>query len=189
MIIPLYNRHTKGSLSQKEKKQALKNKNYKRLDLENSNLGHNIEAILAHSHNLAHCWIVGSYCEDKSIPSSTDYTEVLIEYLREEKGITCEFHYGKEYAVSLDSDALICEKTYNLTTHIYKEARKRYKLKAKDIIADVTGGLKSMNLGMVMACMHEDQEIQIIGGKYNLNGTFCFKEKPYPIKIYFKVKK
>jgi len=189
LIVPLYTSYSKKNITEKEKKQALKNKDYKKLDLEKSNLGHNIEAIKANSHNLEHCWLTSSHSSDAANNQcSIGYTEVLIEYLRNEENISCEFHYGEKYAVSLDSDALICEKTYDMTTNIYKEARKKYKLKPKDIIADVTGGIKSMNLGMVMACMHEDQEIQIIGRKYDSNGKISISDKPYPIKIYFAPK-
>ena len=87
----------------------------------------------------------------------------------------------------MDDDALICDKAYQITNNIFEVARKNYKLKPKDIIVDVTGGTRSMNLGLTLASLHKDRDIQIIGTSYNDDGS-PIPSGSYPLKICFNPK-
>ncbi|NKQ38575.1 MAG: hypothetical protein HF967_03715 [Methanosarcinales archaeon] len=192
-IIIIISQYKKTKLMKEEDiKNALNQKKYEMFDLENSNLGHNIKSILTHSTKLKHCWIVGSYVKDsKSITSSSiNFIEILIEYLKQEKNLQCTFHYGKQYAIPISNDALICKKSYKLTNDIFIEAKEDYNLIPKDIIVDVTGGTKSMNLGLILASLHKDKDLQIIGSDYDLNGD-VIRDKSRSIRIHFspKIKK
>ncbi|MCL0066852.1 hypothetical protein M1N54_03080 [Thermodesulfovibrionales bacterium] len=147
----------------------LQQKKYQEFDFQNSNFEHTIKAIEAHSTKLDHCWIIGSHATSVRA-SSVEFIETFVEYLKEEKGINCQFHYGEEYAIPINNDALICKKAYELANEIYGKAKK-HNLSPKDIIVDVTGGIKSMNLGFTLAALHEDRDIQVIGSKYNDRGN------------------
>lgn len=188
LIMSLYSSRSEKTkhLTGEEIKDALTMKDYTALDIENSNLGHGITSILTHADKLEHCWIIGSCAKDSNTPCSIDYEETFIEYLKKEKDLTCQFHCGDYYAVPLDDDALICNKAYQITNDIFLEAKKQYKLNPKDIIVDVTGGIKSMNLGLILASLHKDRDIQIIGNRYDDKGRLI--GEPYPVKIHFKPK-
>lgn len=143
---------------------------YDKLDLEKSNLATAIKAVMSHSSRLAHCWLIGTSSADGSQPGSADYEPVLIEYLKKEKGLTCEFHSGIEYAIPLDDDALVCLKTYDLVQRIYREAKERFEIEPREMIADFTGCPRSMTLGLILSCLGEDQNIQLMGTRYDLAG-------------------
>ena len=176
-------------MQEKEIKEALEEKNYEAFDLEKSNLGHSIKSVLTHSAKLEHCWIIGSYAEDSSsvMSSSINFIETFIEYLKKEKGVECEFHHGEKYAIPMHDDASICGKAYELTNEIFTEAKKGHKLEPKDIIVDVTGGTKSMNLGLTLASLHKDRDIQVIGTEYDRDGNPVADES-YPVRIHFEPK-
>ena len=173
---------TAGKLSPEEREKAAIEKNYHILDLENSNLQPVIEAICSHKSELQHCWLVGTTNTEKA-KGSIMYQDVLIEFLRKEKGVNCEFYFGEEYAIPVDDDALICEKTYKMIKEIFGRASS-FGLQVKDIIADFTGGMRSMVAGMVLSCLDRDNDIQLVGTKYN---SIAQPEGPlFPIHISFE---
>ncbi|MCL0062228.1 hypothetical protein M1N62_04615 [Thermodesulfovibrionales bacterium] len=194
-IILLMSRYTSfsgaiKSMEEKEIKKALEQKKYEVFDLENSSLGHGVRSMLTHSAKLRHCWIIGSYAENSSsvISSSINFIETFVEYLKQEKGLEeCSFYYGKQYAIPMNDDNLICNRAYELTNDIFTEAKKDYKLTPKDIIVDVTGGTLSMSLGLTLASLHKDRDIQVIGAEYDRDGR-AIPDKSYPVRIHFEPK-
>ncbi len=143
---------------------------YRSLDLENSNLGTAINAVVGHAPKLEHCWLIGTTSTDPAQPGSLDYEPVLIRFLTDQKKLTCEFHSGPEYAIPLDDDALVCPKTYDLVKRIYKRAKEEHKIETGDMIADFTGCPRSMTLGLILACLSTDQNIQLMGTRYDGSG-------------------
>jgi len=168
-FVSIYNPHSSSiarKLTQDEIIAAVHNKDYRLLDLENTNFKTVIGAVCTHKDApIKHCWLVGTV-DAEGRAGSTMYQDMLVEYLRIEKKINCEFHFGADYAISIDDDALICDKTYNMIQRIYHEAA-TFGLDGKDIIADFTGGMRSMPAGMILACLHRDNDIQLMGTKYN----------------------
>lgn len=156
---------TAKKLSIEEIKKAANSLDYYSLDLEKSNLQPAIEAIYCHKEKLKHCWLIGTTNVSKK-EGSVMYQDVLIQFLKKEKGINCDFHYGQDYAIPLDDDALVCKKTYEILTRIFEEASS-CGLECKDIIADYTSGIRSMVAGMILSCLHRDNDIQLIGTRYN----------------------
>ena len=152
-------------LSLVERENAAKNLDYRILDIENSNLRPTIEAINCHKTKIKHCWLIGTF-DTKKKKGSVTYQDVFIEYLKKEKSINCDFHYGQDYAIPLDDDALICKKTYEILKKIFEETSS-LGLECKDIIADYTSGIRSMAAGMILSCLHSDNDIQLMGTKYN----------------------
>lgn len=154
------------NLSQEQKEEAARKRDYHTLDLENTNMRPVIEAICSHKDApLEHCWLIGT-TEVETGKGSTMYQDVLVEFLKKEKGIRSKFHYGEGYSIPIQDDALICEKTYNKIKEIFKEAS-LYGLEGKDLIADFTGGIRSMTAGMILSCLHSDSDVQLIGTKYD----------------------
>lgn len=184
-LVSLYNpikKADKPDLSQQEREEAANRKDYKTLDLETSNLQTVIEAICSHRYALQHCWLIGT-TDSENTKGSIIYQDALIEFLRKEKGINCNFHYGKDYAIPLDDDALICEKTYRMIKRILIEAS-AFGIEGKDIIADYSGGFRSMVSGMILAYLHGDNDIQLMGTKYDV---FARPKGPlFPINISFE---
>lgn len=174
------NSESAKKLSPEEWAEAAIKKNHAVLDLENSNLQPVIESIVSHSKNLEHCWLIGTM-ETQKVKGSILYQEVLIEYLKQKKGITCNFHHGEKYAIPLIDDALVCEKSYKMVRKIYEEAL-ALGLTEKDIIVDFTGGVRSIMAGQILSCLHADNDIQLMGTKYDV---FCRPEGPPFPNIYF----
>lgn len=156
-------------LTTDQRREAAERADYRTLDIEKSNLQTAIKAVVSHSSKLEHCWLVATTAKDKSIPISLIYVGALVAFLEKEKGVKCKFHYGPKYAVPLDDDALVCPKTYELIKNIFKEARE-LGLGPRDMLADFTGCPRSMTLGMILACLDADQDIQFIGTRYDGEG-------------------
>jgi hypothetical protein len=157
---------------------------YKKLDLENSNLATAINAAVGHASRLEHCWLIGTISTDLHQPGSIDYEPALVEFLKKEKNLACEFHSGPEYAIALDDDALVCTKTYDLVRRLYRQAASDFKIAPSDMIADFTGCPRSMTLGLILACLSVDKNIQLMGTRYDGAGRPV--GQPVPIIFSFE---
>ncbi|MEM1279183.1 MAG: hypothetical protein AAGG53_03980 [Cyanobacteria bacterium P01_H01_bin.152] len=169
-FVPLY-RPKRGTaaaaLSPQERQTAIETLDFDRLQLEESNLEPTITAICAHQTQLRHCWLIATLGAEA--PGSLPYARLLAEYLHQRKGLTCDFHYGQQYAVPLEDDALVLSKTYDLVRQVFAES-KRYNILQRGIVADITTGFRSMTLGMVLASLDRSRDIEFIGTRYNSDG-------------------
>ena len=170
-FVPLFNPKRESSaaqLSMDERLDAARNLDFERLHLEESNLEPTIKAIRTHAQEgtLKHCWLLATV--GQNAPGSLPYARLLAEYLSQE-GLGCEFHYGDRYTIPLDDDALVLSKTYDLVKRVLEEAN-QLKITARDLVADITTGFRSMTLGMVLACLSRERDIEFIGTRYNEAG-------------------
>ena len=169
-FVPLY-RPKRGTaaaaLTPEERQTAVDALDFDRLQLEESNLEPTIAAICAHQSQLQHCWLIATLGAEA--PGSLPYARLLAEYLRQRKGLTCDFHYGQQYAVPLEDDALVLSKTYDLIRRVFTES-KRHNIPQHGIVADITTGFRSMTLGMVLASLDRSRDIEFIGTHYNSDG-------------------
>ena len=154
-------------LSAVERLEAIKNLDFDRLGVEESNLQPTIEAICSHQSRLKYCWLLAT--EGTSTVSSLPYTQFLVEYLQQRRGVDCNFYYGDNYTISMDDDALVLGKTYDLVHRIFQKEVKN-KLPAQQMVADISTGVRSMILGMVLACLDEERDIEFVGSKYENDG-------------------
>jgi hypothetical protein len=143
---------------------------YDDLDLPNSNLAPAIEAVVTHASKLEHCWLIGTTSADAKQPGSVAYIPILETYLQQEGNVKCQFHSGPEWQLPLDDDALVFSKTLELVRKAFAEA-KELKLAAEDLVADFTGGVRGMTLGMILGCLDSDRDIEMIGAHYGPDGT------------------
>ena len=140
---------------------------FEQLQLEASNLQPTITAIMSHATRLEHCWLLAT--SGQTAPGSLAYARLLAVYLRQQKGLRCKIHYGQAFTISLDDDALVLSKTYRQVQRIIAQTT-RLGLSPREIVADITTGVRSMTLGMVLACLDGDQDVEFVGTHYNAQG-------------------
>jgi hypothetical protein len=152
-----------------ERERAVETLDFDHLDIEQSNLLPTIHAILDHKERLEHCWLISTVNKDPRTPGSLPYARLLAEYLRQRKGLRCEFHCDAQYAIALDDDSLVLRKAYDKVRQAFREAAE-LKIPPRDMVADITTGIRSMPFGMILACLHRDQDIEFVGTRYDDRG-------------------
>lgn len=151
-----------------ERAAAIEQLDFDRLDLENSNLNPLIQAIIAHSSRLEHCWLIAT--ESAADPGSLPCARLLAEYLRRRKGLgSCIFHNGKDYVVRLDDFALVADKTYSKMQEILKEIEQLH-YPGPEVIADITAGIRTMSMSMILSCLDKEHDVQMMGTRYDEQG-------------------
>jgi len=169
-FVPLYTpkRGTPAdTLSPQQRMEAVEKLDFDALQLEQSNLEPTIRAVATHAGRLVRCWLLSTAGKDTA--GALPYARLLAEYLRQRKGVTCEFSYGRDYCIPLEDDALVLTKTYEQVRMVLQEAAKA-KFTPRDMVADITTGFRSMTLGMVLACLSKDRDIQFVGTRYDARG-------------------
>lgn len=177
-----------------ERVAAAKNLDYETLRLEESNMTPLIQAVDAHARQLKHCWLIATLVQDGETgqvnegQSSLTYAPLVERYLREKVGLKdCRFHSGERYALTVErDDALLADRARALVEQIYAEANKKeIGLKDRDIVADITGGMRSIAMGVIMACLDKRRVVQFIGSAYDAHGRPA--GKPLPILLKYTV--
>ncbi len=156
-----------AKLSPEERRAAMQRFDFAALDVENSNLQPTLVAIDNHKGKLKHCWLL-STTSDKGF-GSKEFAEFLVEYLRQVKHISCEYYYRERYAISLDTDAEVLKKTFDLVREVFAEAAAKG-LQPEDVVVDITPGIRSMALGATLACLDAEHLIEFVGTRYDENG-------------------
>lgn len=165
-FVSLYN--NPGRLTPEELQTAIGQLDFDRLQLENSNLQPMLKAVQAHASQIQHCWLLATVGEKS--PGSLPYATVIAEYLRQRRGLQCQFYYGEPYVVTLDDDTAVLSRTYDLLVkRVFRESA-RLGLTSQDLVADITAGFRSMTLGMVLACLDKERDIEFIGTQYREDG-------------------
>lgn len=154
---------------------------YQGLDFELSNLGTVITAATAHRSALQHCWLIATSGER----GSADFIPALVNYLRQEKGLTCEFHTDGYQLEVQRNDTEVVEDARALVEQIFTEAH-ALKLQDTDMLADITAGLRSLSLGMTLACLDQARDLQFVGTTYGPDGRPA--GEPLPAIYHFETK-
>ena len=80
-----------------------------------------------------------------------------------------ELGYGVElHPIALEATTI--EATYRAVDRIYRVEAEPSDLRPDDIMADLTGGLKTMTAGMVMACLSHGRPLEYIESNRNAEG-------------------
>ncbi|MCA9997001.1 MAG: hypothetical protein KDE56_14685 [Anaerolineales bacterium] len=162
------NPQAQGGVDVARRVTAAQKGDYEALNLENSNLAAIIATITAHAYRLEHCWLIATTTGSPDTSSLT-YLPPLIAYLQNKHGLQIQYHTGTNYAIRIDrDDALITNQTRSLVNRIYEEAHS-LKLAERDVVADFSGGYRSMTLGMILACLNKGRDIQFAGTRYDAN--------------------
>ncbi len=152
--------------------QAVKNLDYVALDLDNTRnttLGHPIRAIKAHQKKLERCWLISTQARTPGKRQSFDYAPVIEKYIKDQINPNIAVHW-KEYILTLDIEEKVCRDAYRLVQQIYSEAN-RLGIKKNEMITDVTGGVRGIMLGAVLACLDKDEDVEYIGADYDEAGN------------------
>lgn len=146
------------------------------------------------SGNLRHCWLI---CSDQSFEKA----EILLDRLKDD-GVTdrVRFHYGFDY---LMKDLNFSGKPISLVLRgneiddpnavrrlvdcIYADAAK-YGLQESEVIADYTGGIKSMTAGMVLACTDPGRRLEYLRSQYTANNQIDASQSPEVVEVLISYK-
>lgn len=184
-FVPLYNPmdgNPAKDLKPAERRAAVMNKDLDKLCLDmNSNFRPTITAIRAHAPKLEHVWLIAT----QGRAGSEADAEVLAEYLRRAPDLKCQVHTGR-YAVHLDDDINITRKVRDNVKEIFNEAARDWGIAENEMVCDITSGIRSMPLGMILACVNEDQDIEFVGGHYDEDGK-VIDEKLTPAIYQFEI--
>lgn len=168
-FVPLFTQQGER-LAPEECKKAMAALDFDRLNLENSNLAPTIKAILTHASRLEHVWLLSTTGKDAegSLPAA----RLLAEYLRQRKGLTCQFHFGDDLSIVMDDDTEVLQKTYEVVRSVFTaaETSREINLPPREMIANITTGFRSMTLGMVLACLDREHDIEFVGTHYGPDG-------------------
>jgi len=99
---------------------------------------------------LRHCWLIGS--QGGSLPQAE-----AIQAHYAGSGLTIE--------VKTVYDAFGVQETYDLVRRIYEAEIGKAGLRTQDVIADFTGGVKTMSTGMLLACAQVGAPMQYMLGE------------------------
>lgn len=148
--------------------------------------------------NLRHCWILCS--GEQILKSAQQMIKKLInqpdpkEISPLQWVLTCPESSDRQLIVTfklLDPfDIDNPNVTFDLINRIYQEAEAA-EIESEQIIADYTGGTKSMTAGMVLACAGPDRQLQFMKpGAYLEDGRADREVEPIPtmVDIVFKIK-
>ena len=173
-------------LKPEEREKAIQEGNIAALDLERSNLGQTLKALRSHREKLDHCWLIGTQSQDSRFPGSDRFAPLVARYAIENGLVRpeCKFHFGTKYSVVLDDDVLVFNKSMGLVRAAFREAVD-LGLAPSDVVADITSGVRSMPLGMTLACLDGYRDIEILGAKYGPDGK-VIPDKAFPIIFSFE---
>jgi hypothetical protein len=145
--------------------------------------------------NLKHCWVISG--NTQGLESAQKMIDNLVKDLQIGDTI---FHFKSDYLMIDPEDP---KKTINLVPNlaeandpniirkiveaIYKDAKDQYDLEESDIIADYTGGTKSMTAGITLACAEPSRRLQYIVSEYDENNA-PFNSKVMEIKLSYRLK-
>jgi hypothetical protein len=88
-------------------------------------------------------------------------------------------------AVDLDEDNQVTDDTFRLTKRIFESLGKLYKPSGGRVLVDVTGGVRGLQVGALLACLRPDQDAHLIGGRYRADGTLE-EGSGFPMVIQFR---
>jgi hypothetical protein len=111
--------------------------------------------------------------------ASSETMSVAETLAREYRRRISEIRWGEEYRVDPDR----VEDTYNIVTRILQKEVATYKFEQRQIIADITGGLKPMTAGMTLACLARNQDMQYMMAVRGPNGEPDRTVPAEPVKI------
>jgi hypothetical protein len=122
------------------------------------------------------------------ITTATSYRSALAvkRYVNEGLRMGCDVIADPKYRLDLEDDAQVTIDAHQCTRQILHGLFDEgiYHPHRSQTIVDVTGGTRSMQVGVLLACLGSEQDILLIGAPYDEQGVSKNKEA-YPILIHF----
>lgn len=176
-------------LTRTELLDAVNNLDFDKLHMEISNFKPTIAALLVHKHKLNHVWLLTTSPKTNSeseLPGSFSYAKLLAEYMCQRHDMaTVQFHFGVRQNISMEEDSLVMALTYQCVQVAFADAIS-LDIPAHEVVADISTGFRSMVLGMVLACLDKDRDLEFMGTHYGLNGSPTGPLYPiiYPFEVH-----
>ncbi|MCB8954069.1 MAG: hypothetical protein H6650_18855 [Ardenticatenales bacterium] len=127
-------------------------------------------AIEYHLPALKRCWLIATA---ESLPVAAALAKRYGDRVR-------MFHGSPDYVVHPDE----MKSTYEVVTKVLTRATSQAGgLPAKELIADLTGGLKPMTAGMTLACLARNTDLQYMKAPRDADGQVIPGAIPEPIRI------
>ncbi len=140
--------------------------------------------------DLEHCWIIcggeKALTVTKEIIKSLDIPENIFHFERDYPLSDPENPKNQLSLVLNPEDANDPNQIRKIVEAIYQDAKENYDLYDSDIIADYTGGTKSMTAGLVLACASPDRRLQYVLSDYIDNKSV--NPKVMEIKLSYSLK-
>lgn len=122
------------------------------------------ESIRSHRRRLTHCWLLWKPGQQRDRQRRA--ARLLVTALQRELP-NCHFAW-EPYEIIDENEVEVVKKTHWLVEQVLAEAhRLPNPIRASDIIADISTGVRSMILGMTLACLHEDHDLSFMSTKYD----------------------
>jgi len=120
--------------------------------------------------------------------ASAESASLFERYCSETFNRSIEILAKEDYLViDADEDPQVIRESYDAVKTVFAKMRKidakGYQPKESRIIVDVTGGTKSMSTGAILACLRPDQDIHLIGSRYDDTGR---PVESFPLLVTFK---
>lgn len=96
----------------------------------------------------------------------------------------CSVEASPDHTVNLTDDREVTETTYVITRQILQTLKKEGIRQSRTLV-DVTGGVRSMQVGALLACLGREQNIHLIGTAYDESGR-PKAGTAYPLVIHFE---
>ncbi len=118
-------------------------------------------------------------------PSSIDAASLLQSYVRDHFAGRIKITADEGDCIDLDQDDQLVNDGYKYTLAILHRLEKQKRYDRERTLVDVTGSVRGMQMGALLACLHPDQDVHVIGTKYKPNGDPDFAQS-FPILIHFE---
>jgi hypothetical protein len=120
--------------------------------------------------DLKHCWIISggqdALITTKEMIKSMDIPESIFHFDSKYNMRDPENPKNPLKLILKSEDANDPNQIRKIVEAIYQDAKENYDLYDSDIIADYTGGTKSMTAGLVLACASPDRRLQYVLSDY-----------------------
>ena len=126
-----------------------------------------LTAVKTHASSLEYIWLLAT----KGANGSSSVLENLKDNLirnKESLGLSNLVEIRFLDPIEMSEDNQVTECVRKTVDEVFDHPPQG--LKQSDIIADCTGGTKSISLGVILACLEENRDIQLIGSHYDPNG-------------------
>jgi len=117
--------------------------------------------------------------------SSFDSAPLLRQYAKVNFKKPVKITTHEDDIVDLDEDDHITNDSYVVARDIFARLEREKRYDPKRVIVDVTGSVRSMQVGVLLACLRPEQDAHIIGTKYGANGEPDYKAS-FPMLIHFE---
>ncbi|HEY6137623.1 MAG TPA: hypothetical protein VI670_07655 [Thermoanaerobaculia bacterium] len=147
-----------------------------RLSRKTGSVGHTIRAIETYP-SLKEVYLITTV-------TSARGARAVQRYVKEALRWACTVVADPEHQLALENDSQVTADAYDIAKRILEKCRKGDR-RATQTLVDVTGGTRSIQVGVLLACLGRNQDIQLIGSPYDAAGDPITTDS-FPIIVHFE---